>query len=83
MRLVVVGDLADVTGFALAGIPGIVCVSEPEARAALDGAAKQRGGVVVVSAAVAALAPAAVEAARARREGPLVLILPAETGERS
>ena len=35
MRMVVVGDLADVTGFALAGIPGIVCVSEPEARASV------------------------------------------------
>ena len=80
MRMVVIGDLADVTGFALAGVPGIVCATAAEVQAAIDGAFRRHDGVVMVSASVAAAAPAAIDAARARRTGPLILVLPSQEG---
>lgn len=87
MRVVLLGTVDDVRGFALAGVPGVVVTERRELEAGLRAAADAGAGLVLVSAATAALAPAAVAALAGRDGGPAVLVLPegdhdAHAGER-
>ena len=78
MKIVVLGDPDDVRGFALAGAYGRACGDPGELETALAEAVGPEAavGIVVLSASVAALAPAAVAAARGRADGPIILVLP-------
>jgi vacuolar-type H+-ATPase subunit F/Vma7 len=62
----VVGTRDDVAGFALAGVPGMVCTTREEIAAAF--AAAGDDALVILSASIAALAP--------ERTPQLVVVLP-------
>jgi len=75
--IVALADADDGRGFALAGAAVRRCRTAADVTAALDATAT--GGsasFVMVSAGVYALAPAAIDAWRARPDAPLVLVLP-------
>lgn len=76
MKLVVLGEFDDVSGFGLAGVEGLV-VSGASLEPALSWCAA-RGDValVLVSASVAREAPDVIDRAFGRIEPPFVLVLP-------
>lgn len=77
MRLAVIGTEVDVTGFALAGSPGVVCDNGDAVAAALEAAcADPSVAVVLVSDAAAEAAPVAVRRWQAAAGAPVVLVLP-------
>jgi vacuolar-type H+-ATPase subunit F/Vma7 len=77
MRLFVIGTLVDVTGFALAGIDGVVCTTAGDVKAALEAiAADAAAAVVFVSPTCVSLASDEIEAFRARHEMPMLVVLP-------
>ena len=67
MTPLVVGDHEDVTGFALAGIEGVVCATREEADRAIGQAGV--GALVIVSS----------EFAPVTSRGPLVVVLPSRS----
>jgi vacuolar-type H+-ATPase subunit F/Vma7 len=73
-KLLVLGEESDVRAFALAGAEGRVVKGAAELTKEL--AAPGAAGLLLVSASLAHAAPAAIAAARDRRDGPLVLVLP-------
>jgi vacuolar-type H+-ATPase subunit F/Vma7 len=78
MRALLVGDVDDARGFALAGVETRVAVEAREVERALAEAARAEPpvGLVIVSAGAAALAPRTVAALAARGEPPAVVVLP-------
>jgi vacuolar-type H+-ATPase subunit F/Vma7 len=75
MTLVVLGDIADVRGFRLAGVESHVCRTRDEVRLATV-ALNDDVGVVFVSGPVYRLAPAEIDALRDRPRWPVVVVLP-------
>jgi len=77
VNAVLLGDREDARGFALAGWGALPCRDARELESALErlGAGGELA-LVLVSPAVAALAPRALEAFRARAGAPVVLVLP-------
>jgi hypothetical protein len=77
MSAVLLGDGEDARGFALAGVAAVPCGDARALESELGRLAAAHGlELVLVSAAVAALAPRALEAFRGRPAGPVVLVLP-------
>lgn len=78
MRIVVLGDADDVSGFALVGVHGQVCGAAREAETHLAGVATQAAEValVLISSSVAGLARRTIERMRDLEGGPTVIVLP-------
>lgn len=73
------GDAADVRGFRLAGMDGVVCRRRDDVEAALDrlhAAPTFAPALVLVSASVYQLVRGRVDEERANTAGPLLLVLP-------
>jgi vacuolar-type H+-ATPase subunit F/Vma7 len=80
--IVVLADSDDARGFMLAGAKTIRCRSAADVETALGAVTAMPDlatSLVLVSAAVRAIAPAPIDALLARRDAPIVLVLP-ETG---
>jgi vacuolar-type H+-ATPase subunit F/Vma7 len=80
MRLVVLGDRATATGFALAGVESVACRTRDEVIGAITDVIGRdaRVGIVLVSSSAYRLAPDVVEPLRERVGGPIVSVLPDE-----
>ena len=77
MHIRLIGDLHDVTGFALAGVEGEECHSRAELVEALDVARHDPDvAIVVVSPGVAALAQDVIDDMRATPHLPITIVLP-------
>jgi vacuolar-type H+-ATPase subunit F/Vma7 len=77
VNAVLLGDVQDARGFALAGFAAVPCGDVREAESALRRvAAAPDLALVLVSPGVAALVPEALDAFRARAAAPVVLVLP-------
>jgi vacuolar-type H+-ATPase subunit F/Vma7 len=80
---VAVGRTVDTRGFALAGVEIAACQTAREADAVVsDLSADASVGLVIVPAWLNRFAPALVPRVRARRRGPVVLVLPDDESER-
>lgn len=75
-RVLFLGARDEVRGFALAGVPGRTAPDARALEAALEEAAREGIGLILVSPVVAALAPRAIEALADRLPPPAVLVLP-------
>lgn len=77
MHIRVIGDAQDVTGFALAGIQGEECRTRAELVHAIENLRHDPDvGVVLLSAAVAALGDDVVSEMRNRTDLPITIVLP-------
>jgi vacuolar-type H+-ATPase subunit F/Vma7 len=77
MRVRLIGDTQDVTGFALAGIDSQACTTRAELVRALDAACHNPAvAIVMVSAAVAALAGDEIQHMRDSAHLPIAIVLP-------
>jgi vacuolar-type H+-ATPase subunit F/Vma7 len=78
VRIFVLGDSADVRGFALAGVEGLVAEGAEDARALLARPAKELPtvGLLLLSERVAAALPREVERLQRSDRPPAVLVLP-------
>ncbi|HXW06912.1 MAG TPA: V-type ATP synthase subunit F [Vicinamibacterales bacterium] len=77
LRAVVLGSLLDVTGFALAGVDGVVCATAAEVQSALQELTSDPGAaVILMSPECAAMAGDAVGRFQPRHETQLLVILP-------
>jgi vacuolar-type H+-ATPase subunit F/Vma7 len=77
MRMVALGRLDDIRGFALAGVETVRCETLQEASAlVLALGADTTIGLVVVPGWLARAASAAIARVRGRRRAPVVLVLP-------
>jgi vacuolar-type H+-ATPase subunit F/Vma7 len=77
MRIRLLGDAHDATGFALAGVDGVTCRTRDTLLAALDAAMRDPDvGVIMVSPSAAALAPDQIGRDRDRAKLPIIVVLP-------
>ena len=77
MSAVLLGDREDARGFALAGVAAVPCGDARALESELGRLATAHDlALVLLSPAVAALAPRALEAFRRRTPAPVVLVLP-------
>ena len=78
MRLSVIGTFGDVTGFSLAGSPGVVCSDEAGVAAALEAECGDGNvALVLMSEEAAGVAAAAIRKWQATPGAPIILVLPA------
>lgn len=76
------GRTAEIRGFALAGVEIASCQTTREADAAVSAlSADPSVGLVIVPAWLNRVAPALVARVRARRRGPVILVLPDDEPE--
>ena len=84
MRMIALGRPDDTRGFALAGVETARCDSATEGVALVAAlAADASVGIVVLPAWLADGAASAIAAVRARRRGPVVVVLPGTNSERT
>jgi vacuolar-type H+-ATPase subunit F/Vma7 len=77
VKIVAVGRADDTRGFALAGVEIVSCRTPGEADAVISAlSADAHVGVVIVPAWLNRVAPALVARVRARRRGPVLIVLP-------
>ena len=77
MRIVAVGRVDETRGFALAGVEIASCQTTREADAVVSAlSADASVGLVIVPAWLNRVVPALITRVRARRHGPVILVLP-------
>lgn len=75
MTPLVLGTREDLTGFALAGVGGMICTTVNDVEHALSGTGDE--SIVILSSAAAVLAAGAIAEWEKRGTGPLFVVLPA------